>query len=127
MDSFSVKIGKMQKITQNSKKTQFPKLGKNGPWLWRPNFQDVNTALSVLFFLENEMQQRYTVLERANVANLDSYNRVFTEAIPHVAIVLNDSSHLSGDKELKSLFESTCQRIGEMGKAVGIHLILGAI
>jgi DNA segregation ATPase FtsK/SpoIIIE-like protein len=117
----------MQKITQNPNKTHFPTFGKNAPWLWRPNFQDVNTALSVLSFLEKEVQERYTMLESAKVVNIDSYNKIVKEPIPHIAVVLNDSTDLKGDKELKSLFESTCQRIGEMGRAVGIHLVLGAI
>ncbi|BAZ20696.1 cell division FtsK/SpoIIIE [Kalymmatonema gypsitolerans NIES-4073] len=114
----------MVTIMQNN---SLPKFGKNAPWLWRSNFQDVASALSALSLLEDEMNKRYTKLKCAKVLNLDNYNKIAAEPILHIAVVFNNSVDLMGEKELRTLFESTCKRIGEMGRAVGIYLILGRI
>ncbi|BAZ69584.1 cell division FtsK/SpoIIIE [Fischerella sp. NIES-4106] len=116
----------MVKNSQNNY-NPLPKFGRDAPWLWRPNFRDVGSALSAIYLLENEMNQRYTRLKSANVLNVDNYNQIGSEPIHRIAIVFSNSTDLSGEKEQKSLFESTCQRICAMGKAVGIHLILERI
>ncbi|MBD2773347.1 hypothetical protein [Iningainema tapete] len=116
----------MVKNTQNNYNS-LPRFRGNAPWLWRSNFRDVASALSALFLLEDEMNYRYTMLERAKVLNLDNYNKVAGEPLRRIAVVFNNSANLMESKELKSIFESTCERIGEMGKAVGIHLILGRL
>ncbi len=115
----------MVKIIQNNYNS-FPKFGKDAPWLWRPIFQDVTSALSALSLLEEEVNKRYTMLKSVKVLNIDNYNNIAPELIPHIAVVFKNTD-LIGDKEFKSLFESTCQRIITMGKAVGIHLVLGLI
>ncbi|RUR75979.1 hypothetical protein ACF3DV_26475 [Chlorogloeopsis fritschii PCC 9212] len=116
----------MVKIIQNNYNS-FPKFGKDTPWLWRPNFQDLNSALLAVCLLEDELNKRYTMLKSVKVVNIDNYNNIAAEPIPHIAVVFKNSTDLIGEKELKSLFESTCQRIVAMGKAVGIHLVLGLI
>lgn len=126
-DAFKLRTNaEMLKIIQNSYNS-LPKFGRNAPWLWRPNFQDVSSALSALSLLEDEMNKRYRMLKGAKVLNLDNYNKIAAEPIHHIVVVFNNSVDLTGEKELKSLFESNCKRIREMGRAVGIHLILGRI
>ncbi|KYC41021.1 hypothetical protein WA1_23120 [Scytonema hofmannii PCC 7110] len=41
------------------------------------------------------------------------------------SVFFDNSADLMEAKELKSIFESTCKRIGKIGEAVGIHVILG--
>ncbi|KYC41019.1 hypothetical protein WA1_23110 [Scytonema hofmannii PCC 7110] len=111
----------------NNRDNSLPKFGRSTPWLWRANCQDVVSALCALSLLEDEMNKRYKMLKSVKVVNLDSYNKIGNERIAHIAVVFNKGTDLIGEKELKSLFESTCKRIGEMGRKVGIHLILGQI
>ncbi|WP_315787935.1 hypothetical protein [Fischerella sp. JS2] len=116
----------MVKTIQNNY-NYFPKFGKDAPWLWRPNFQDINSALLAVSLLEDELNKRYTMLQSVKVLNIDNYNNIAAEPIPHIVVVFNNSTNLIGEKEPKSVFESTCKRIIAMGKAVGIHLVLGLI
>ncbi|MCK4820042.1 DNA translocase FtsK, partial [bacterium] len=95
----------------------------------------VNNAVSVLRSLEVVMERRYNILAKANVRNIEDYNRAFragriqgtdqgkpADYMPYIILVVDELADLmvTGARE----FEEPIARLAQMSRAVGIHLIL---
>lgn len=106
-----------------------PKMGVemaiyNGiPHLLNPVITDTDAVINALQWTIEEMMRRYRQLKQARVKKLTEYNKkVGYLAMPYIIIVIDEMADLilvSGvDVETK------IQRLAQMGRAVGIHLIL---
>lgn len=106
-----------------------PKMGVemsiyNGiPHLLNPVITDKEAVINALQWAIDEMMRRYRQLKQLRVKKLTEYNKkVGYLAMPYIIIVIDEMADLiliSGvDVETK------IQRLAQMGRAVGIHLIL---
>ena len=93
---------------------------------------DFKQALGVLKSCEKEMEQRYTLLAKAQVRGIKDYNkRVATGALnpeeghrhlPYIVVVVDELADLmmTAGKEI----EQPIARLAQMARAIGIHLVL---
>jgi len=114
---------------------------KEIPHLGCPVVTDMKRAAAVLEWAVNKMDDRYSLLARAGVRNLITYNRLGEEGIrkrlaveddvdvddvpfhmPHVVIIVDELADLMmvASKEV----EGSVIRLSQKSRAVGIHLIL---
>ncbi|MEE8397385.1 MAG: DNA translocase FtsK, partial [Desulfobacterales bacterium] len=105
------------------------------PHLITPVVTDIKKATNALFWAVREMESRYELLSRKQAKNILQYNRKIEkekpsdnadepvlEPLPYVVIVIDELADLmiasSRDVEL------ALQRLAQMARAAGIHLIL---
>jgi len=108
------------------------------PHLITPVVMDVKKATNALFWAVREMETRYELLSEKQVKNFHQYNqkiekekknlkgeesnKELPESLPYVVIVIDELADLmiaaSRDVEL------ALQRLAQMARAAGIHLIL---
>jgi len=111
------------------------------PHLITPVVTDMKRAAGILEWAVNKMDERYALLARAGVRNLDGYNRLNNEEkrrrldpegdaslddvpfyMPHMVIIVDELADLMmvASKEV----ESSIIRLSQKSRAVGIHLIV---
>jgi len=106
-----------------------PKMGVemaiyNGiPHLLNPVITDSEAVVNALQWTIDEMMRRYRQLKQLRVKKLTEYNKkVGYLAMPYIIVVIDEMADLmltsGADVETK------IQRLAQMGRAVGIHLIL---
>jgi DNA segregation ATPase FtsK/SpoIIIE, S-DNA-T family len=106
-----------------------PKMGVemaiyNGiPHLLNPVITDPESVINALQWSIEEMMRRYRQLKQVRVKKLTEYNKkVGYLAMPYIIVVIDEMADLmltsGADVETK------IQRLAQMGRAVGIHLIL---
>ena len=67
------------------------------------------------------MEQRYSMLNEANVRNIQDYNATQTDKLPYIVLVIDEYADLvMTDRNL----EDTVCRLAQKARAVGIHIIL---
>lgn len=106
-----------------------PKMGVemaiyNGiPHLLNPVITDPEAVINALQWAIEEMMRRYRQLKQARVKKLTEFNKkVGYLAMPYIVVVIDEMADLmlaSGAE-----VETKIQRLAQMGRAVGIHLIL---
>ncbi|MBT5987014.1 MAG: DNA translocase FtsK, partial [Elusimicrobiaceae bacterium] len=83
-------------------------------------------AVKSLQMLVKEMERRYHIFEAAKVKNIDGYNRWAEknneEKCFYVVVIIDELADLI--LQVKSTVEDSIQRLAQMARAVGIHLIL---
>ena len=89
-------------------------------------------AVNVLNSLCLEMDQRYDLLKDALVRNVNDYNDKFIHRklnsnhghrfLPFIVVVIDEFSNLISPKD--KIVESLITRIAQLGRAIGIHLII---
>ncbi len=93
-----------------------------------------SNAIAVLRSLEGEMDRRYHMLARAGVRFIDDYNRAVEaghvrqdgaeapKKLPYLVLIMDELADLmiTGAREV----EEPIQKLAQMSRAVGIHLIL---
>lgn len=93
------------------------------PHLLTPIITDMELVVNALNWSIEEMMRRYRMLEQARVRKITEYNKKMGyTAMPYLVIVVDEMADLMlvAGKEV----EPKIQRIAQMGRAVGIHLIL---
>ncbi len=93
------------------------------PHLLTPVINDMELVVNALQWATAEMMKRYRVLKQVLVKNIVQYNqKMGYPAMPYLIIVIDEMADLmlvaGPDVEAK------IQRIAQLGRAVGIHLIL---
>lgn len=78
-------------------------------------------ALDVLEDLINEMNERFVLLNRVGVNNLQEYNKQ-ENAIPFIVLVIDEFADLQ--RSYKKEFQDYVSTLANKSRAVGIHLIL---
>jgi len=106
-----------------------PKMGVemaayNGiPHLLNPVITDMELVVNALQWTIDEMMRRYRQLKQMHVKKLTEYNKAlgFT-AMPYIIVVIDEMADLMLTSGVD--VESKIQRLAQMGRAVGVHLIL---
>lgn len=106
-----------------------PKMGVemaiyNGiPHLLNPVITDSEAVVNALQWTIDEMMRRYRQLKQLRVKKLTEYNKkVGYLAMPYIIVVIDEMADLMLTSGVE--VETKIQRLAQMGRAVGIHLIL---
>ncbi len=106
-----------------------PKMGVemgmyNGiPHLLTPVITDVALITNALEWVIREMMRRYTQLKQTHTKKLAEYNaKMGFTAMPYIVVVIDEMADLMLTSGIE--VETKIQRLAQMGRAVGIHLIL---
>ena len=93
------------------------------PHLITPVINDMELVVNALEWTISEMMKRYRMMKQVLAKNIVQYNqKMGYPAMPYLIIVIDEMADLmlvAGPE-----VESKIQRIAQMGRAVGIHLIL---
>lgn len=103
------------------------------PHLLTPIVTDPKKAANALNWAVREMEERYKILARHGVRNIDQFNRSLLEnhrrkdeeelqPLPYIVIIVDELADLmmTAGKEV----EASLTRLAQMARAIGIHLIL---
>jgi len=92
------------------------------PHLLCPVITEAKKAASVLGWVVKEMENRYKLMTKDGVRNIDSYNSKHTLAMPYIVVVVDEMSDLMlvAGKEI----ENYIQKLSQMARAAGIHIIM---
>ncbi len=98
------------------------------PHLVVPVIHEPNLAVNVLDWAVGEMENRYHLLSKAGVRNIESYNQRKEKSselppyLPYLVIIIDELADLMivASKEI----ESHIARLAQLSRAVGIHMIL---
>ncbi|HBB64705.1 MAG: cell division protein FtsK, DNA segregation ATPase FtsK/SpoIIIE, S-DNA-T family [candidate division WS6 bacterium GW2011_GWC1_33_20] len=93
------------------------------PHLRTPVINDMELVVNALQWAIEEMMKRYRLLKQVMVRNIVEYNtKVGHASMPYLVIVIDEMADLmlvAGPDT-----ESKIQRLAQMGRAVGVHLII---
>ena len=99
------------------------------PHLLVPIVTDVHQAAGTLMWAVEEMERRYTLLQKACARNIDGYNEKVAknpemgEPMHRIVIVIDEFAELI--MQVKNPVEQLVIRIAQKARAAGIHLIIG--
>jgi DNA segregation ATPase FtsK/SpoIIIE, S-DNA-T family len=102
--------------------------GYNGvPHLQCPVITEMDKVVGALRLVVQEMQRRYDVFSKAGVRNLEGYrlkvaDEPKAERVPYLVVIVDELADLMLTSPVD--VEGLLQRIAQMGRAAGIHLIL---
>ena len=106
-----------------------PKMGVemasyNGtPHLLNPVITDMELVVNALQWTIEEMMRRYRQLKQVHAKKLTEYNKKMGyTAMPYIVIVIDEMADLMLTSTTD--VETKIQRLAQMGRAVGVHLIL---
>ncbi|WP_269758466.1 FtsK/SpoIIIE domain-containing protein [Thalassobacillus sp. C254] len=86
---------------------------------------DVESAVTKLEELAEEMDKRYSLMRRDFVSDIKDYNKDKEEKLPHIIIVFDEfADFMMGSSDIKTRMEDAIQRLGQKARAAGIHLIM---
>tara|TARA_B110001450_G_scaffold238754_1_gene246016 strand:+ start:3034 stop:5124 length:2091 start_codon:yes stop_codon:yes gene_type:complete len=92
------------------------------PHLLCPVITEAKKAASVLGWVVKEMENRYRLMTKEGVKNIDGYNTKHTLPMPYIVVVVDEMSDLMlvAGKEI----ENYIQKLSQMARAAGIHIIM---
>ena len=92
------------------------------PHLLCPVITEAKRAASVLGWVVKEMENRYRLMTREGVRNIDGYNSKHKLPMPYIVVVVDEMSDLMlvAGKEI----EGYIQKLSQMARAAGIHIIM---
>ena len=102
--------------------------GYNGvPHLQCPVVTEMDKVVSALRLTVREMERRYTVFSQLGVRNYDGYRMKMNEdtsfeRLPYLVLIIDELADLM--MTTPDDVENQLVRLGQMGRAAGIHLIL---
>ena len=93
------------------------------PHLLCPVITDAKKATSALGWIVREMNNRYKLMSKDGVRNIDGYNAKHKLKMPYIVVVVDEMSDLMlvAGKEI----ENYIQKLSQMARAAGIHIIMG--
>ena len=94
----------------------------NIPHLLSPIIFDAKKAQAALNWAVQEMERRYQILAEEGVRNIELYNKTTKKTMPYIVIVVDELADLM--VVAKDNIETFIQRLAQLSRAVGIHLIL---
>ena len=92
------------------------------PHLLCPVITEAKKATSVLGWVVKEMENRYKLMTKEGVRNIDGYNSKHKLPMPYIVVIVDEMSdlmHVAG-KEI----ENYIQKLSQMARASGIHIIM---
>ena len=92
------------------------------PHLLCPVITEAKKAASVLGWVVKEMENRYRLMTRVGVRNIDGYNDKHKVKMPYIVVIVDEMSDLMlvAGKEI----ENYIQKLSQMARAAGIHIIM---
>ena len=92
------------------------------PHLLTPVITDAKKATSALGWTVKEMNNRYKLMSKVGVRNIDGYNLKHKLKMPYIVVVVDEMSDLMlvAGKEI----ENYIQKLSQMARAAGIHIIM---
>tara|TARA_B100000963_G_scaffold241070_1_gene210908 strand:+ start:230 stop:2314 length:2085 start_codon:yes stop_codon:yes gene_type:complete len=92
------------------------------PHLLCPVITEAKKAASVLGWVVKEMENRYRLMTKESVRNIDGYNAKHKLPMPYIVVVVDEMSDLMlvAGKEI----ENYIQKLSQMARAAGIHIIM---
>ncbi len=92
------------------------------PHLLSPVITESKKAASALGWTVREMNNRYKLMSKEGVRNIDGYNTKHKLKMPYIVVVVDEMSDLMmvAGKEI----ESYIQKLSQMARAAGIHIIM---
>ncbi|MDA7606299.1 DNA translocase FtsK 4TM domain-containing protein [Pelagibacteraceae bacterium] len=92
------------------------------PHLLSPVITDSKKAASALGWTVKEMNNRYKLMSKEGVRNIDGYNAKHKLKMPYIVVVVDEMSDLMlvAGKEI----ENYIQKLSQMARAAGIHIIM---
>lgn len=125
---FRARPDEVKLIIFDPKKVDFQ--GFNGiPHLLVPVVTEAKQAAGALMWAVEEMEKRFTVIEKAHVKKIDDYNAKVKndpslgKPMPKIIIVIDELNDLM--LQVKNPVETLIMRIAQKARAAGIHLIVG--
>jgi S-DNA-T family DNA segregation ATPase FtsK/SpoIIIE len=91
------------------------------PHLLCPVVTDSRKASAALNWLVNEMEERYRLLAKLGVRNIEAYNEK-QEGLPYIVVIIDELADLM--IIARDQIENAITRLSQLSRAVGIHLIL---
>ncbi len=92
------------------------------PHLLCPVITEAKKAASVLGWVVKEMENRYRLMTKVGVRNIDGYNEKHNISMPYIVVIVDEMSDLMlvAGKEI----ENYIQKLSQMARAAGIHIIM---
>ena len=92
------------------------------PHLLCPVITEAKKAASVLGWVVKEMENRYKLMTKEGVRNIDGYNTKHRLPMPYIVVVVDEMSDLMlvAGKEI----ENYIQKLSQMARAAGVHIIM---
>lgn len=91
------------------------------PHMLCPSVTDPKKVSFALNWLVGEMEQRYAMLAKLGVRNIDAYN-LKQERLPYIVVIIDELADLMA--VAANHIENAITRLAQLSRAVGIHLIL---
>ena len=91
------------------------------PHLLCPVVTDAKKAAVALNWVVGQMEERYQLLAKAGVRNIEAYNEK-QERIPYIVVIVDEFADLM--TVARDQIENAITRLAQLSRAVGIHLIL---
>ena len=91
------------------------------PHLLCPVVTDVKKVSAALAWVVSEMEERYKLLAKVGVRNIEAYNEK-GEKLPYIIVIIDELADLM--VIARDQIESAITRLAQLSRAVGIHLIL---
>jgi len=91
------------------------------PHLLCPVVTDSKKAYTALNWVVGEMEERYRLLAKVGARNIESYNEK-QEKLPYIVVIVDEFADLMS--VARDQTETAVQRLAQLSRAVGIHLIL---
>jgi hypothetical protein len=92
------------------------------PYLWQDIITNLEDAVIALENLIIEMETRYKQISQNNKRSILEYNHNTKKYIPHIVCIIEEFADLICIKNNE--FQILVQRLAQMGRAAGIHLII---
>ncbi len=92
------------------------------PHLIHPIISEAKKAFAALNWAVGEMERRYKVLAQEGTRNIEAYNTRADKKMPYIVIVVDELADLM--IVARESIETAIQRLAQLSRAVGIHLIL---
>ena len=92
------------------------------PNLLCPVITEAKKAASVLGWVVKEMENRYKLMTKVGVRNIDGYNSKHKTFMPYIIVIVDEMSDLMlvSGKDI----ENYIQKLSQMARAAGIHIIM---
>ncbi len=92
------------------------------PHLLCPVITEAKKAASVLGWVVKEMENRYKLMTKVGVRNIDGYNSKHKTFMPYIVVIVDEMSDLMlvSGKDI----ENYIQKLSQMARAAGIHIIM---
>ena len=86
-----------------------------------PVVTDAKKASLALNWVVNEMEERYQLLAKIGVRNIEAYNQK-QEMLPYIVVIIDELADLMN--VARDQIENAITRLAQLSRAVGIHLLL---